>query len=58
MTPPKERLIWALCSIMDGMKEHEIHEITGFPQETCEAIWSVYVQARQTLDQHHCARKL
>jgi hypothetical protein len=47
MTLTKEHLAWALCSIMDGMKEHEIHEITGLPPDTCEAIWSVYRQALQ-----------
>lgn len=41
----KENLAWALCSVMDGMKEHEIHEITGLPQEACEKVWAIYSQA-------------
>ena len=41
----KEDIAWALCSIMDGMKEHEIHEITGLPQYACDTIWAVYCQA-------------
>lgn len=41
----KENLAWALCSIMDGMKQHEIHEITGLPNEACEMIWTIYRQA-------------
>jgi hypothetical protein len=45
MTLSKENLTWALCSIMNGMKEHEIHEITGLPPEDCERLWSVYTQA-------------
>ena len=36
---------WALCSLMDGMKEHEIHQITGLPNEDCKKIWSIYVSA-------------
>lgn len=47
MTLSKEHLAWALCSIMDGMKEDEIRLITGCPPEICEAIWSVYRQALQ-----------
>jgi hypothetical protein len=47
MTLSKEHLAWALCSMMDGAKEHEIHEITGLPQDACKAIWSVYRQALQ-----------
>lgn len=45
MTLSKENLTWALCSIVDGMKEHEISEITGLPREDCERLWSVYTQA-------------
>lgn len=41
----KENLVWALCSIMDGMKEHEIHALTGLPQDACEQVWAVYRQA-------------
>jgi hypothetical protein len=41
----RENLSWALCSIMDGIKEHEIHEITGLPEGDCEKVWSVYTQA-------------
>jgi len=41
----KENLAWALCLIMDGMKEHEIHETTGLPEEDCEMIWTIYRQA-------------
>lgn len=47
MTLSKEHLAWALCSMMDGVKEHEIHEITGLPQDACKAIWSVYTQSLQ-----------
>jgi hypothetical protein len=52
MTLAKEHVVWALCSLMDGMKEHEIHEITGLPQDHCEALWSVYTKALQ----EHSAR--
>lgn len=47
MTLSKEHLAWALCSMMNGVKEHEIHEITGLPQDACKAIWSVYRQAKK-----------
>lgn len=47
MTLSKENVVWALCSLMDGMKEHEIQEITGLPQDACEALWSVYTRALQ-----------
>jgi hypothetical protein len=42
MKPTKEDLEWALCSLMDGMRPHEIREMTGLPDEDCEKIWSVY----------------
>jgi hypothetical protein len=38
-------LKWALCSLMDGMKEHEIHQTTGLPDEDCKKIWLIYVSA-------------
>ena len=41
----KENIAWALCSIMDGMKEHEIHEVTGLPLDVCQQVWAIYVQA-------------
>jgi hypothetical protein len=47
MTLPNEHLVWALCSMMDGIKEHEIREITGLPQDDCEALWSIYTKALQ-----------
>jgi hypothetical protein len=34
---------------MDGMKEHEIHQITGLPDENCKKIWSIYVAALPTI---------
>jgi hypothetical protein len=30
---------------MDGMKEHEIHQTTGLPDEDCKKIWLIYVSA-------------
>ena len=45
MALTKENLVWALCSIMDGMKEHEIHELTGLPEDACQKVWATYRQA-------------
>jgi len=28
---------------MDGIKEHEIHQMTGLPDEDCKKIWLIYV---------------
>jgi hypothetical protein len=33
---------WALENIMDGMKQHEIQEITGLPETDCQKIWDIY----------------
>lgn len=45
--PSRKDLIESLTSMMDGMKEHEIQEITGLPEESCKKIWNTYVQALQ-----------
>ncbi len=41
----KKDLIWALCCLMDGVKEYEIHEMTGLPPHDCSLIWQIYTEA-------------
>lgn len=40
--PSSEDLAWALLSLMDGVKEHEIEEMTGLPEDDCRRIWDIY----------------
>jgi hypothetical protein len=43
----REELVWALCSVLDGTKEHDLHCQTGLPEDACALIWGVYIRAMQ-----------
>lgn len=42
MTLPSFDAKWALARIMDGLKPHDLHYMTGLPESDCERIWAVY----------------
>lgn len=35
-------ITWALIQLMDGVKEHELQNDIGLPQEDCGRIWNAY----------------
>lgn len=36
---------WALIALMDGVKQHELQNMTGLPEVVCDRIWNAYVSA-------------
>lgn len=47
------RLAWALATIMDGMKEHEIHEETGLPDIWCKLLHKIRNEALELVQDMH-----
>jgi hypothetical protein len=43
----KKNLIWALCRLMEGVKEHEVYGMTGLAPYDCSILWQIYTQARK-----------
>ena len=45
-------IAWALVHIMDGIKRHELQEITGLAESDCERLWDATQQAREVLEKY------
>lgn len=48
--PSYEDLVWALVNVLNGVKEHELRDMTGMGQFECKRLWSIYERALN--DQH------
>ena len=44
--PSREELAWALTTLMDGVKQHDIHEMTGLDVADIGRIWRIYIAAQ------------
>ncbi len=50
--PPDWRgLCWALDSLLDGVKQHDLPGMLGLGEEECDRIWCIYQSARAALAQ-------
>ena len=39
--PTREELAWALLNLLDGVEKHDLHNLTGLPEEENSKIWDI-----------------
>lgn len=52
-----DEITWALITLMDGVKEHDLQNNTGLSQEYCDRIWNAYQLALKGTKIHEAIDK-